>query len=84
MVEELIAELSIIKLLIVLFEIIWIILRKLQKMQNRYCEVYQTSLYYFVYKYQWFIISINRFIWGSKSFGDELKTEINKPGFYED
>jgi hypothetical protein len=52
MVEELIAELSIIKLLIVLFEIIWIILRKLQKMQNRYCEVYQTSLYYFVYKYQ--------------------------------
>jgi hypothetical protein len=38
MLKTLITELWILKFILELFEIIWIILRKLQKMQNRYSE----------------------------------------------
>ena len=44
------AAVAIIRLVIELFEILWIILRRLQKMQNRFYEVDQTLIYNFIYK----------------------------------
>lgn len=50
MTTELMAELAIIKLIIELHEILWMILKRLQKMQNRYYEVDRTPLYNFICK----------------------------------
>jgi hypothetical protein len=45
-------ELAIFKFVIKLFEILWIILRRIKKMQNRYFKVDRIPVYYFIYKNQ--------------------------------